>query len=131
MNLLLIILVAAGGAIGSVLRFLLSELVLLKTSQQDFPYHLLLVNVLGSLVVGILFYVFVEHLSGFDTTKSRSFFIAGVLGGFTTFSAFSLDAFRLLTAGKITAAMLFICSSVMLSILATFLGFYGTKLALS
>jgi CrcB protein len=101
--------VALGGAIGSVLRYL-------TTSLAGAPLGTAVVNVLGSLVMGMLFV----------TLASRSalspLLMTGVLGGFTTFSAFSLDALKLWQSGQFVQAALYIGASVGLSLLAVALG---------
>ena len=99
--------VAIGGALGSVLRYLTISLV-------GGPMATFAVNVLGSLVIGILFVALSPRLSPLLMT--------GVLGGFTTFSAFSLDALRLYEGGQMPQAMLYVAGSVISSLAAVALG---------
>ena len=99
--------VAIGGALGSVLRYLTISLV-------GGPMATFAVNVLGSLVIGILFVALSSRLSPLLMT--------GVLGGFTTFSAFSLDALRLYEGGQMPQAMLYVAGSVISSLAAVALG---------
>ena len=99
--------VAVGGAIGSVLRFLTITTV-------GAPLGTLIVNVAGSLVMGVFFASLSARLSPLLMT--------GVLGGFTTFAAFSLDALKLYESGQAPQALLYIAGSVLLSLAAVALG---------
>ncbi len=134
-----IILIAIGGALGSVVRYLFSEAIVsfvkINNSNftkffQSFPWSTFCVNVLGSAIAGIAYYFVVKNFDSFDP-RLKNFLFAGFLGGFTTFSAFSLDFFRLATAGQYSQALLYAIASVTISILALFCGFYATKLILS
>ncbi|MBM5782804.1 MAG: fluoride efflux transporter CrcB [Pelagibacterales bacterium] len=129
MNLFLI---AIGGAIGSVLRYLsLDFIVRILHSTQNaitkFPWGTLFVNVLGSMIAGILYYFIIRNFDSFDP-KLKNFLLVGFLGGFTTFSSFSLDFFRLATSGSHLQAFLYAASSCVLAISALFAGFYITKI---
>ena len=99
--------VALGGAAGSVLRFLTITAV-------GAPFGTFLVNVAGSLFMGVFFATLSARLSPLLMT--------GVLGGFTTFSAFSLDALKLSESGQSAQALLYIAGSVLLSLAAVALG---------
>ena len=99
--------IAIGGAIGSVLRYL----TLLVVSA---PIGTLIVNVLGSLVMGALFVILSSRL--------HPLLMTGVLGGFTTFSAFSLDALKLWQGGQVVPAVAYVCATVILSLIAVALG---------
>jgi CrcB protein len=109
--------VALGGALGAVLRFG-SGLLVLRALPVSFPLGVLTVNIVGSFVMGMFavysFHRGVQHLNPFVMT--------GVLGGFTTFSAFSLEAFTLYERGEIGAAVLYVVLSVVLSLLALVAG---------
>jgi CrcB protein len=107
----MLFLVAAGGAAGSALRHLLSQTV-------TFPFGTLAVNVAGSLAIGIAFVA----LSG--RGGSYPLVVPGLLGGFTTFSAFSLDTIRLVEAGRFGAASAYVVASVVLSLLACLAGLW-------
>ncbi len=124
-----ILLIAFGGAIGAVLRH--SSFLLITSAgffrNQIFPYQTLIVNVIGSFLAGILYYFMIKNFANFDP-KIKNFLLVGVLGGYTTFSAFSLDFFRLFEAGQIQFAMIYALTSVALAILALFFGFYLMKL---
>ena len=87
-----------------------------------FPYSTLLINVLGSFVIGILFILLVER--SLLAPIWRSALLVGFLGAFTTFSSFSLQALGLMEEGRFIAALGYIGSSVIVCILAVALGMY-------
>ena len=111
--------IAAGGAFGSVLRFWMSTWVH-SFAGREFPYGTLTVNVLGCLAMGFLFVLFVDRFS--DNTVLRAGILIGVLGGFTTFSSFSIETFNLIEQGEIVRALLNIFASLILCVSATWLG---------
>lgn len=115
----LVLAVAAGGALGSVLRLWLTNGVN-AIAGRVFPYGTLAVNVLGCLAMGWLFVAFAER-SGEDGWL-RAGLLAGVLGGFTTFSAFSMETFHLLEQGNSLQALSNVVISVVLCLAATALG---------
>ena len=98
------LLVAAGGALGAALRHLAVMAV-------GAPWGVLAINVAGSFAIGAL------HAAAPSRTLAL-FLMTGVLGGFTTFSAFSLDTLRLIEAGRALTAAVYVAGSVALSILA-------------
>ncbi len=104
---LTLIQVAVGGAIGSVLRFLTMAMV-------GPPLATLAVNIAGSFLMGLAFFALSARLSPLVLT--------GILGGFTTFSAFSLDALKLWDAGQAGQAAAYVLASVVLSLAAVALG---------
>ena len=110
-----ILLVAAGGAAGSVARYL--TVLAGARLVPGFPAGVMVANVLGSFLIGVLFVV----LSGSRAALSP-LLIAGFLGGYTTFSTFSLDALRLWEAGQGLAAAAYVLGSVGLSLAAVGLG---------
>lgn len=93
------------------------------------PFATLAVNILGSLLMGITVGLF--GTNGGTSVYWHTFLATGVLGGFTTFSTFSLDTVQLVRDGDERLAVFYICVSVMLSIGALFLGLFLTKQALS
>ncbi len=111
--------IAAGGAIGSVLRFLVSTWVH-SFAGRAFPYGTLTVNVLGCLAMGFLFVLFVDRFS--DNTVLRAGVLIGVLGGFTTFSSFSIETFNLIEQGAVFKAVLNMAGSLALCMCATWIG---------
>ncbi len=111
-----ILLVAAGGGVGCVSRFLLIKQIV-RLNPTLFPLGTMLVNILGSLLIGVLLAKYgAQH-------NARIFFVTGVLGGFTTFSAFSWDAMQLLHRGQWGWAAAYIGGSVLLSLLAVMAGY--------
>lgn len=114
-----ILYVAIGGAGGSVARFLFVRMSL-QLFGPGFPWGTLLVNIFGSLAIGILSGVFLSK--GTNHEPLRLLLMTGFLGGFTTFSAFSLDAVDLISRGSYGAAVTYIALSVIPAIIATVLG---------
>lgn len=113
--------VAVGGAIGSVLRYLVGLLVPHSPAGAAMPWATVAVNVSGSLLLGALAGAAVAGTG--PAPLPRAFLTIGVLGGFTTFSTFSVDAVSLLHAGSPARAALYIAVSVLGSIGAAYLGF--------
>jgi len=111
--------IAVGGALGSVMRYAMSGWVGIMAGRH-FPYGTLAVNVLGSLAMGFLFVLFTERLS--DNVIWRAGLLIGVLGGFTTFSSFSIETLNLIEQGDILKAFVNVIASVMLCLLATWIG---------
>ncbi|MBE0438768.1 MAG: fluoride efflux transporter CrcB [Gammaproteobacteria bacterium] len=111
--------IAGGGALGAVFRFGVSNGVY-RLLGRDFPYGTLAVNVLGSLLMGVLFTLFVERLA--LSAEWRSAIFIGLLGAFTTFSAFSFETISLIQSGALFRAMLNILLSIILCLGATWLG---------
>ncbi len=116
-----IILVALGGAVGSILRHFLSSRIAYYTGN-GFPYGTMAVNVVGSLVIGILFGILLTYPRLGLNRHVDALLIAGFCGGFTTFSAFSLQTFHLLERGNLIAAALNIFGSVVLCLLSVWTG---------
>ena len=115
-----ILLVGIGGFIGSVARYKLGGLVLHLAAQQRFPYSTFAVNVLGCLVMGLLAGAAARYEVFGPGTRLLLF--TGVLGGFTTFSAFGLEATQLIRRGEFGVAVLYAGSSVVLGIAAVWVG---------
>src|ERR1700678_2545285 len=113
--------VAVGGAIGSVARFWLTGAMAALTGPR-FPWGTLLINVLGSFVIGLV--------AGLTLTSDRVgmhpdiriFLMTGVCGGFTTFSAFSLQTLELLQGGEFVPALGYVAGSVVLCVIGTYCG---------
>ena len=114
-----IIYIATGGAIGSSLRFVITDL--FKSYFPYFPIGTLFINILGSFLIGL----FANYLNnrGIPEIILRYFIIIGLLGSFTTFSAFSFETLELIKEGKISSSLLYILLSFILSITAAFVGF--------
>ncbi len=116
-----ILLVAAGGAIGSVLRYL-TGMAITRLLGAAFPYSTLMVNVVGGLLMGVFIELLTRRFEG--SMELRLFVAIGILGGFTTFSSFSLDVVMLWQRGETFSAAFYVLISVILSISAVFLGLW-------
>lgn len=112
--------VGVGGMIGSIARYKIGGWVLHWTSLEKFPYSTFAVNVIGCLAAGVLAGL-VEKYEWFST-DARLFLFAGLLGGFTTFSAFGLDALYLVRRGEMLTAISYAGLSVILGLSAAWLG---------
>jgi CrcB protein len=114
-----VIAIAGGGAIGAVLRYWISTGVYTLIGR-GFPYGTLVVNVLGSLIMGFLYIWLLERVPG--GVAMRAFLLIGLLGAFTTFSTFSVETLNLIEAGQIAKAVLNTLLSVVLCVGAAALG---------
>ncbi|MCL4119871.1 UNVERIFIED_CONTAM: hypothetical protein GTU68_020502, partial [Idotea baltica] len=111
--------IAGGGALGAVLRYGVSNGIY-RLLGRDFPYGTLVVNVLGSLLMGFLFVLLVERMA--VSAEWRLALLVGFLGAFTTFSTFSFETLALFNEGALLKALLNIIISVTLCLTATWLG---------
>lgn len=111
--------IAAGGAMGALLRFWVSAGVH-GIAGRSFPYGTLTVNVAGSLLIGILYVVFNERLD--VSPHLRALLMVGVLGAFTTFSTFSIETLELLEKGDILKAAANVLLNVVLCVGAAWVG---------
>lgn len=114
--------VALGGAIGASLRYGLNHGAM-RMMGPGFPWGTMVANIVGSFLMGVL----VVMLGKFGGTRFAPFLMTGVLGGFTTFSAFSLDAVTLMERGQGGVALTYVLGSVVVSILALFAGMTLTR----
>lgn len=119
------IVVAAGGAVGSGLRFLTSKK-LSEMVTSTFPYPILVVNIIGCLVMGMLAGFFIKHTA---SNELRLFLTVGVMGGYTTFSSFALDTMILVERGDMKTAAVYVVSSVTLSIIAFAAGMFAIRVS--
>ncbi|TAV73882.1 fluoride efflux transporter CrcB [Rhizobium leguminosarum] len=113
------LLVAAGGAIGSLLRYYVGQWAL-RLMGPAFPWGTLAVNIVGCFVIGVLAELIARKFNA--SVELRLLLITGFLGGFTTFSAFSLDAISLFERGEAVAGGIYIAASVGLSMAAVIAG---------
>ncbi|MBX4867885.1 fluoride efflux transporter CrcB [Rhizobium bangladeshense] len=113
------LLVAVGGAIGSLLRYFVGQWAL-RLMGPAFPWGTLAVNVVGCFVIGVLAELIARKFNA--SLELRLLLITGFLGGFTTFSAFSLDAISLFERGEAVAGGIYMAASVGLSMMAVFAG---------
>ncbi|SMF43138.1 camphor resistance protein CrcB [Tistlia consotensis] len=121
MKLPLLLAIAAGGAVGALGRHFAAGQAM-KLLGTGFPWGTLLVNVLGSFIMGVLIEVFARFFH--PSQELRAFLVVGLLGAFTTFSTFSLDVGLLHGRGELGLAALYVIVSVSLSIAALFFGFW-------
>jgi CrcB protein len=119
--------IALGGALGTLARYYMGNLDY-RFSNGVFPISTLIVNVTGSLAIGFFWGIF-------DRTtvppNVRSFLLIGVLGGYTTFSTFSLETFNLMRDGEYRIALISAALSVVLSVGAVFLGYIASKMLMN
>jgi CrcB protein len=114
--------VALGGALGSVARYACSG-VAVRWLGAGFPYGTLFVNVTGSFTIGLLAALVTADGRPSLGADARAFLLVGVLGGFTTFSSFSLETLNLARSGALAPAMLNVAGSVVLCLAAVSFGF--------
>jgi CrcB protein len=110
--------VALGGAIGASLRYLWGVGIVRAFGILDFPVAVLTVNILGSFIMGLFIVVAAQK----GLTQLNPFIATGILGGFTTFSSFSLETVTLIERGQIASAGIYVALSVGLSVLGLMLG---------
>ena len=119
--------VALGGALGSVARYAFSG-VAVRWLGAEFPYGTLFVNVTGSFTIGLLAALVAADGRPLLGADARAFLLVGVLGGFTTFSSFSLETLNLVRSGAVGPALLNVAGSVVLCLAAVSLGFASASL---
>ena len=119
------ILIFIGAGIGGVFRFWVSTISYWLLGRQ-FPYGTLIVNVTGCFLMGLLFVLILERFNGMGPSL-RSLLLIGLLGGYTTFSSFSIETLNLFENGAIISGALNILLSVTLCIAATWLGVIGGR----
>ncbi|MET3599855.1 fluoride efflux transporter CrcB [Martelella mangrovi] len=113
------LLAAAGGAIGSVGRYLVGVYAV-RWFGPNFPWGTFIVNIVGSLLIGLLVEAVARALN--QSADMRIFIVTGFLGGFTTFSSFSLDAMNMIERGDVVPAVAYIAASLVLALIAVFAG---------
>ncbi len=114
-----ILLAAFGGAIGSVLRYLVGVFSV-RWFGPSFPWGTLAVNVVGSFIIGLMVEMIARRFNA--SMELRVFIVTGILGGFTTWSSFSLDTMVLFERGAIAAAAAYVIGSLVVSFAAVFAG---------
>jgi len=115
----LIFVIGTGSFIGGIFRYLLSLLIQTKTTT-NFPLGTLVVNIVGCFFIGIVFGIFDK---GQISNEWKMFLATGILGGFTTFSAFSIETVTLFREGYAAYALIYIFASVLLGLLATYFAY--------
>ncbi|MGQ4005793.1 fluoride efflux transporter CrcB [Francisellaceae bacterium CB300] len=121
---LLFILVGIGGGLGAMTRFGLTQAT--ADISKQIPLGIFLCNVIGSFLIGLIaaFLIKTNLFNEEISVNVRALLVTGFLGGFTTFSSFSLDVLNLLQRGEILIALSYILVSVLISLLAVIIGFY-------
>ena len=116
--------IALGGGIGSVLRYVMHTRID-QMHAYSFPVGVLVVNIVGSFLMGLLAWSLTAHIE--LAQEHRAAILVGLLGGFTTFSAFSHDTLHLFLRGEYVAVIVHIVLSVLLCIMAAGAGLYIAK----
>ena len=120
-----ILLIGSGGFIGSIARYFISRLNL-SASFFSIPVGTLLVNISGSLLIGLL--MGLAERTTILTTEARLFLMVGLCGGFTTFSSFTMENLTLLHNGQIIQILVYTTLSVLLGFFAVWIGYALTNL---
>jgi CrcB protein len=118
--------IAVGGGIGAVARYGVS--VAFPQPPRDFPWPILLINTVGCALIGVLMVVITEVVT--PHRYVRPFLGVGVLGGFTTFSTYAVDAVRLANAGRPAVALAYLVATPLAALAAVVVGVLGAQLSL-
>ena len=121
----LIIAIFLGGGCGALSRYLIIDQIN-KISSNSFPYGTTLVNVLGAFLIGIIYYLLISKI--IINEQLKVFITIGFLGGFTTFSSFNLDFFRLIESGNIFPALMYALATLLTTIVAFYIGYSLSKI---
>lgn len=113
--------VGFGGFLGSIARYA-AGLLIPRTSTETFPMSTFLVNIFGSLLIGLFYGISAKN--NWLNPEWRLFLTTGFCGGFTTFSTFSYESLGLIESGNTTTALIYIVSSFVLGLLAAWLGYF-------
>lgn len=124
MNPLLIVFL--GGGLGAALRYLVNQ-AMGRLVDIEFPLGIMAINISGSVIMGLAVGYFTFKAGEDWTQDARLFVTTGILGGYTTFSAFSLDAMLLYERGEILTALFYVVGSVVLSILGLAAGLLAVR----
>jgi len=120
----MILAVAAGGALGATGRYLVGRL-MFNIMGSDFPWGTLTVNILGSFIIGLMVELLALRFS--LSHEWQGFIIIGILGGFTTFSAFSLEVGLMIEKGQLSTAALYAFGSMFVGVAALFGGIFAGR----
>lgn len=130
MNMLTLLAIGSGGFIGATLRYIINNTIS-HHYPHTLPYGILFVNLLGSLIIGVMFGLFTFTSIFSHETRLYSFVTTGILGALTTYSTFALDSFMLLHSGHYGAAAMNMGLNVFGTVLFAGIGFMGAKFILS
>lgn len=120
-----LLLIFLGGGIGSIARYGVMQLVSRAAPVSNFPLHTLCVNILGALVIGFLVEILALRIS--LPALPRYLLVTGFLGGFTTFSAFSMETALMLERGDYAYSFFYVAASVLGTVGAVFIGIAAVK----
>jgi fluoride exporter len=118
------LLVGLGSFVGGISRYLISKLITEQVTT-TFPFGTFTVNVVGCFLIGLVYGWGSKNVLELNT---QFFLTTGILGGFTTFSAFSIETFNLMNTGQSTMAITYVALSVAVGLLATFTGYVLMRL---
>ena len=121
----LFIAIFLGGGFGALTRYLIIDQIS-KLSPNSFPYGTMLVNILGALLIGVIYYLLMSKI--IINEQLKVFITIGFLGGFTTFSSFNLDFFRLIETGNMFLAIMYALATFLTTILAFYIGYSLSKI---
>ena len=121
----LFIAIFLGGGCGALSRYLIIDQ-MNKLGTNSFPYGTMLVNVLGAFLIGIVYYLLMSKI--IISEQLKVFITIGFLGGFTTFSSFNLDFFRLIESGNIFPALMYALATLLTTIVAFYIGYSLSKI---
>lgn len=121
MSFMILLAVATGGAIGSLVRYFVASAIQ-SAAWPGYPWGIFVVNITGGFLMGLI--VELSALKIQISPELRAFLTVGILGGYTTFSTFSLDSVLLIERGQYGSAAAYIVGSTVLSILALFAGLW-------
>tara|TARA_X000000368_G_scaffold254467_1_gene201145 strand:+ start:1374 stop:1751 length:378 start_codon:yes stop_codon:yes gene_type:complete len=121
----LFIAIFLGGGCGALSRYLIIDQ-MNKLGTNSFPYGTMLVNVLGAFLIGIVYYLLMSKI--IINEQLKVFITIGFLGGFTTFSSFNLDFFRLIESGNIFPALMYALATLLTTIVAFYIGYSLSKI---
>lgn len=130
MNMLMLLAIGSGGFIGAILRYIINNYIS-HNYPHTLPYGILFVNLLGSLLLGVVFAIFTFTALFSHDTRVYTFITTGILGALTTYSTFALDSFMMLNNGHYGMAAMNMGLNVFGTVLFAGLGFMGIKLILS
>ena len=116
----LFIAIFLGGGFGALSRYLIIDQIN-KLGTNSFPYGTMLVNILGALLIGAIYYLLISKV--IINEQLKVFITIGFLGGFTTFSSFNLDFFKLVESGNMFLAIMYALFTFLITIVAFYIGY--------